>query len=130
MNEELQIEFNGDFIELRHARGARIDARTMDARWTLISEACAKFDCNRVLVEGEAPERDMSTMDAFGSGVRAAEVAATLKLALCFADYEPDDLSEFFKTVAYNRGVQAEFFSNREDALKWLGVGRRKGDAE
>ena len=122
MNEELQISFNGDFIEIRHPKGYKIEPRSMGEYWTMIGEACANYKCNLVLVEAEAPRREMSTMDAFGSGIRASEVAMTLKLALCFAGYEPDELSEFFKTVAYNRGVRAEFFSNRSDALRWLGV--------
>jgi hypothetical protein len=126
MNEEVKIDFNVDFIEVRHPKGYRIEPQSMDKYWTMLGNACAEHNCNLVLVEAEAPRRDMTTMDAFGSGIRAAEVAVTLKLALCFSNYEPDELSEFFKTVAYNRGVRAEFFAKRADALKWLGVSERK----
>ena len=130
MNDELQINFTGELIEIRHPNGYKIEPRSMDRYWTMIGEACEKYKCNLVLVEAEAPQREMSTMDAFGSGIRASEVAITLKLALCFAGYEPDELSEFFKTVAYNRGVRAEFFSNRSDALKWLGIRDRNSKDE
>ena len=102
----------------------------MEKYWAMLGDACADHNCSLVLVEAEAPERNMTTMDAFGSGIRAAEVAVTLKLALCFSGYEPDELSEFFKTVAYNRGVRAEFFSNRADALKWLGVSEGKTERD
>jgi hypothetical protein len=102
----------------------------MDEYWNMIGEGCAKYDCKLVLVEAEAPRRKMNTMDVFGSGIKASEVAATLRLALCFTGYKPDELSEFFKTVAYNRGVTAEFFSNRADALKWLGVCEKKNEED
>jgi len=36
-------------------------------------------------------------------------------------NYVPGELSDFFKTVARNRCVNVEFFSNRPDALTWLG---------
>ncbi|HEU5177314.1 MAG TPA: hypothetical protein VFU24_07655 [Burkholderiales bacterium] len=35
----------------------------------------------------------------------------------------PDDQSQFFRDVAQNRGVRVDFFSEREAALRWLGVG-------
>jgi hypothetical protein len=122
MDEELHISFSGDFIEIRHPKGHTIEPQSMDKYWDMVGEACAKHRCNLVLVEADAPKREMSTMEVFGSGVKASQVAITLELALCFAGYETDELSEFFKTVAHNRGVRAEFFSNRSDALKWLGV--------
>jgi hypothetical protein len=122
MNEEVKIEFNGEFIEIRHPNGLKIAHDSTETYWTRISDACMKYKCSRVLVEAESPRREMGTMDAFGSGVRASEIAITLSLALCFSNYQPDDLSDFFKTVARNRGVRVEFFSNRKDALKWLGV--------
>lgn len=130
MKEVLKVEFNGDFIEISHPKGVEIERQSMDEYWNTIGDACARYDCQLVLVEAEAPRRRMNTMDAFGSGIKASEVAIRLRLALCFSDYKPDELSEFFKTVAYNRGVTAEFFSTRTDALKWLGVCDKKNEKD
>lgn len=46
-----------------------------------------------------------------------------LVVAICFHDYIFDDISTYFKTVAQNRGVSVEFFSDLDKATKWLGVG-------
>ena len=122
MDLNVRIEFNGEYIELHHPAGFEIEPRTMSEYWALVADACKKHRCSVVLVEAENPRRRMGTMDAFGSGIKASEISYTLSLALCFTGYEPDDLSDFFKTVARNRGVRVEFFSDRESALKWLGV--------
>ena len=61
-------------------------------------------------------------MAAFDLGVRLSNIKSRLSVALCFFDYERDELSEFLKTVALNRGTNIEFFLNVDDAKKWLGV--------
>jgi hypothetical protein len=122
MKDNVQLEFNGEFIEVRHPKGFSIDALSMDQYWKMLADACTVHECSVVLVAADAPRREMGTMDAFGSGVRASEIAVTLTLALCFSDYRPDDLSDFFKTVARNRGVRVKFFAERAEALRWLGV--------
>lgn len=62
----------------------------------------------------------MDTVSAFTSGVEVSRIASNLWLALCFHDYEPDELSELFRRAAYNRGANVEFFSECEAAVAWL----------
>lgn len=116
----MEIEFREDHLYIRHGEGFEITTESMNELWPFLSEQCEKFGCSRVLAEGPAPRRDLDTVDAFQSGVRAAETVPSLWLAICFQGYEPDELSELFQHSARNRGVHVKFFSNTEQALKWL----------
>jgi len=60
-------------------------------------------------------------MDAYQSGAQAAESIPGMTLAICIDDYTPDDITQFFKNVAYNRGARIEFFNDKKKALAWLG---------
>ena len=92
----------------------------MDAFWTFLKEKCEQYECSNVLIEGTAPRRQIDTVGAFSSGVKASTVTQHLWLALCFHDYEPDELSELFRQAARNRGANVHFFSDCAKALNWL----------
>lgn len=89
-----------------------------------IADVCARQGQRRVLVEGAVAARRMGTMDSFGSGSLAGSMLTGISLACCFYGYQPDQQTQFFKDVAHNRGVRIEFFSDRDAALRWLGVGQ------
>lgn len=128
MGNEIEIEFKDDHIHIRHGEGFRITPDGMEAFYTLLAKTCDKYGCSRVFAEGPAPIREMDTVGAFRSGVQAAEAVPNLWLAICFQDYETDELSDLFKNAARNRGVFVKFFSDREQAHRWLGVGVNSAD--
>ena len=88
-----------------------------------VSDVCTRQGQRRVLIEGAVAARRMATMDSFSAGALAGSMLPGVSLACCFYGYQPDEKSQFFKDVAQNRGVRVEFFSKREAALRWLGVG-------
>ena len=76
-----------------------------------------------VLAEAPTPpKRNMNQIDAFKSAVQAAKASTELRVALVFPGYKTDEITKFFIAAAYNYGVRIEFFSNRDDGLKWLGI--------
>jgi hypothetical protein len=84
---------------------------------------CTRQGQRRVLIEGTVARRQMGTMDSFGLGSLVGSMLSGISLACCFYGYTPDQQTQFFKDVAQNRGVRIEFFSERDAALRWLGVG-------
>ncbi|HVF30070.1 MAG TPA: hypothetical protein VNA22_03835 [Pyrinomonadaceae bacterium] len=120
MFEDLIIEFRGDHIYIRHDDNFDISPETMNRFWTFVAEQCARFECSSLLIEGTAPKREMDTVSAFSSGVQASTVAPHLWMALCFHNYEPDEVSEMFRQAARNRGANVRFFSDCAKALNWL----------
>ena len=118
--EDLSLEFRKDHIYIRHSDDFQISPESMKGFWAFLSAQCERYDCTSILVEADSPHRDMDTVSAFTSGVEASAVAANLWLALCFHDYEPDEISELFRHAARNRGANVEFFSDRDRALSWL----------
>lgn len=119
----MQVEFLGDHIRIDHGRGLVITQEGMQSLWGLLRELCHQFECGRVLVEAISPKRELNTISAFESGVEASEIYPNLAVAICFYDYEPDEMSELFVTAARNRGARVKFFSEKRSALRWLGVG-------
>jgi hypothetical protein len=64
----------------------------------------------------------MSTKDAFDTALQAVSADSGLSMACYFPGYKTDEKTQVFVTVAYNRGVNIKFFSNRDKALEWLGI--------
>jgi hypothetical protein len=120
MLDEPLVEFRDDHIYLRHAAGLEITPETLFGLWDFVAEQCDRFHCSSVLIEADSPKREMDTVSAFTSGVDVSGIAPNLWLALCFHNYQPDELSELFRQAAYNRGANVEFFSDCDAALTWL----------
>ena len=122
MDASFDFEVHPTFLYIKHPPGFVISAEIAEAVWSRVGKLCREHGRGKVLVEGLKPVRQLDTMSAFDSGRVLAENLTGLSIAICFQDYEFDDLSAFFKTVAQNRGVKVEFFSNMSDAMEWLGV--------
>jgi hypothetical protein len=114
------IEFRGDHIYVFHEEEFELSRELTDFMWSEIARACGKHHCSKVFIEAPAPRRDLDTAGAFESGARLAAIAPRLSVAICFHGYQTDDLTEFFETVARNRGVNVGFFDDAEAALTWL----------
>lgn len=117
-----ELAVHQEFLHIKHPPGMIIEPDSTHKMWAQIGQLCAEHGCSRVLIEAEGPKRKLDTMAAFDSGRILAENTSGLSIAICFTDYEFDDLTTFFKTVAQNRGVRLDFFSSFEDACSWLGV--------
>ena len=122
MSYDFTIDFNGKYIHMIHASDYEICPESNEKLWKELSKACKKYKCLKVLAEGPAQKRRITTIDAFQSGSQASESIPGLKLAICVYEYITDETTEFFKTVAFNRGVRIEFFKDKKKALKWLGI--------
>lgn len=117
---QFDISFNGRFVHIRLADNFDINSESMPMLWQATIKACHENKCSLVLSEGRVRSRHLQTSEAYDSGEVASTVRG-LRQACLFYDYKPDKLSEFFKTVAANRGVSIEFFTDRKSALEWLG---------
>lgn len=120
MDEAFELEIHPNFLHLKYPAGSVISAESTFETWAAVARLTEKHDCSKVLIEIDRPQRQMDTMSAFDSGRVLAESAAGLTVAMCFHNYQFDDLTVFFKTVAQNRGVKIEFFGDLDEALEWL----------
>ncbi|MBK9156320.1 MAG: hypothetical protein IPM25_19295 [Chloracidobacterium sp.] len=117
-----EVEVSDDLLHIKHPPGHVITPESAVKNWELIAMLCRKHRCRKVLIEAHQPARKLDTIHAFESGRTLAEGLKGLTIAMCFVGYQFDDLSDFFKTVAQNRGATVEFFTELEEAEKWLGV--------
>jgi hypothetical protein len=120
------MEFLGDHIRILHPDNYEITPESQEQLWLTIGEACEHFNCCRVLAESSTPpKRNMTEIDAFrsaGQAAKATKSSGELRLAILFKGYNPDKTTEFFLNSAYNMGIRIEFFSDRKEAAKWLGI--------
>lgn len=124
MSKGFTVVDRGGYIHLLHEPNFEVTRESMGVVWAELSAMCNKASCNIVLVEAPSPKRRMDTTAAFEVATRIAQIAPGIKLAMVLLDYQTDELTEFFKTVARNRGARVEYFSEKEEALEWLGVGQ------
>lgn len=124
MGKGFTIEGRSEYIYLLHEPNYEISRDSMGEVWSELSEACKRLDCSVVLIEAPSPKRKLDTTAAFEIATRISQVAPGIKVAMLLLDYQTDELTEFFKTVARNRGARIEYFSDKEKALEWLGVGQ------
>jgi len=122
MNTNFTMEFCGTYIHVRLTPGYEISSESMYRLWTDLAEFIRIYKCRRVLSEGLMPSRRMNMAGAFVSGEQISQSVSGLLMACYFEGYQPDELTEFFKTVVRNRGASIEFFSDREKAFQWLGI--------
>jgi hypothetical protein len=106
MSTDFKLTPRADYVHVELAPGYEIKPDGTTALTMAISDVCTRQGQRRVLIGGTVARRQMGTMDSFGLGSLIGSL-----------------LTEFFKDVAQNRGVRIEFFSEREAALRWLGVG-------
>src|SRR5258708_30464280 len=100
MPKSFEIDYHGDYISVRLGADYEVSPEQGEEFWTEIEEACKRYDCRAVLVEGYVPKRQPDPVEIVQSGLRASEVVPRLWFALCLDNYEPSELSELFKAVA------------------------------
>jgi hypothetical protein len=123
MSTEFKLVPHADYVQVELAPGYEIRPDGTTQMMMAISDVCSRQGQRRVLIEGTVAARRMGTMDSFGLGSLMGSMLTGVSLAVCLYGYSYDQQSQFFKDVAQNRGVRVEFFSDREAALRWLGVG-------
>ena len=123
MSASFTLDFLDNYIWIQHPEEYEITPASQHLLWGAIGEACEKYNCWCVLAESPTPpKRNMTQIDAFRSAGQAAKISNKLRLALVLPGYNPDETTEFFINTAYNTGVRIEFFTDREEAIKWLGI--------
>jgi len=123
MSASFTLDFLGDHIRITHPDDYEITPESQLQLWSELGEACDKYGCWRVLAVSQAPpKRDMSQIDALRSASQAAKISTKLRVAIVLKGYEPDENTEFFVNSAYKHGVRIEFFTNLDEANKWLGL--------
>jgi len=122
MSTNFKLEFRGDYIYFRHGADCEITPENTARLWSVLAVECNERSCRRVLIEGQPVWRKSNWLAAYSCATEATNIIQGLRVAYCFENYSEDDLTNFFKTVASNRGIETEFFADRQAALRWLGV--------
>jgi len=122
MSADFTVEYRGDYLLAQLHPGFEITPESMKRNWAALADACRQHQCHRVLAVGVVARREMSATSAFETSEGLAGAIPGLQLAACVTGFDPDEVTEFFKNVAHNRGAIVELFGTVEEAKAWLGV--------
>ena len=122
------LKLHKNYLHVKLTHDYEVTPEGVERQWEEIFDICRKNNCRHVLIEGKISKRSLKTMDAYELAESLARSGLNLQLAFCFYGYTPDELSHFFVNVAENRGAGVKFFSNKSDALIWLGIDTDKID--
>lgn len=127
MNTDLRMTTEGGYVRITVSSN---DAITLEdlSNWTKLLDACRKQGCNVALVE--APR--MSLQMWRGGGFELAHAlfqlrCRGLRIAFSVSEYDVDGASGSFTDIAEYGESNVAFFQDREEAFRWLGVGRWNG---
>ncbi len=113
------VEFREDHVRVRIDSGLKVSSEQRDLLWGKIARICERHGTRRVLVEGKVPEGVFQTSEVIDAGLKTATVPK-LWLAFCFEDFQPNELTELYETVAGSKGIRVKHFAVTEHALRWL----------
>jgi hypothetical protein len=123
-NNGVVITFRDGYLHITHPDNFVILPGDLEGLWNNLAEACKMFDCPLVLNEGNIDLSKLKAFDTYYAGTQAGEIDC-LRMACLFTNHQLDEKSEFFKSVAAHRGALVEFFTDRAEALEWLGVSEK-----
>ena len=124
MSASFTLDFLSNRIRIRHPVDYEITPDNHQQLWVAIGESWDQTNCWSVLAESSAPPvRNIPPVDTFISATQAAKASSSLRLRSFFKDYKTEETTEFFIQAAYSAGVRNEFFAERNEAVKRLGIG-------
>ena len=124
MSTDFKVTLHPQYLQVELAPDYEIRPEGTTQLIMSIADVCSRQGLRRVLIEGTIGRRSMGTMDSFGLGSLIGSMLTGTSIACCFYGYDPDGQTRFFMDVSQNRGVRVEFFKERANALRWLGVGQ------
>lgn len=127
MTFELNVDHRGEYL---HFTVTGINSReTVFNYMKEVLAACEKHDCYRALIHEKLSGPRLEAMDVFNLASEGAMRLLGRFEAIAYVDEEMGEMGDFAESVAVNRGMPIAFFSNLEDAERWIGS-RTEGESE
>lgn len=111
------------FLRINLPEGFEMTLDSMSELWGEGLDLARRTGLDRVLLEGGRVTRAMRPIDAYRHGVLLSSLPSPgLREACCLPEFEPDVVTWLFTRTANAGASRVEFFRNRDDALRWLGL--------
>ena len=117
------IEEKGEYIFVKY-KGSYIK-NTLFEIIKEVKKRSKEIKCYKLLGDISEMTGKVGTLDRFDFGVQGATMfRENYKIALI---YRKEEINGFAETVSVNRGLNARIFSDKESAMRWLGI-KANGD--
>lgn len=112
-----------DFLRIDLPEGFEMTLDSMSELWLEGLDLAQRTGLERVLLEGHRVTRAMRPIEAYRHGALLSSLPSPgLRVACCLPEFEPDVVTWLFTRTANSGASRVEFFRNRDDALRWLGL--------
>lgn len=123
MKKEYRFIPTKNYVHVQNLPGAKLTYDALIEQWQAIAAVASQGHHRKVLIEGEKPQRALSTTDIYRLGQHLTNIGIRgFRIAFLFFEYVPDELSHFWQTVTSNTGNAAAFFTDRAEAFAWLEI--------
>lgn len=117
------VTFEGNYVQIKSSASEVLTSSCLHSSLSVAMTLCADHRCRRILALTEqhslGSESDCESMtEAMSELVILREV----RLACCFLDGVTDMLRAFVAKLTARYGMTTQCFSDREQALQWLGA--------
>lgn len=114
------VEFRENHFSVLHCDSYSDECKSEEEVWKTIGELDKKVRCGKVVAQLSTADFPKTLIKAYNFGAQACSCVQGIKLAIVCE--KNDETGDFLKTVILNRGGFVEYFSNEEEALRWLGI--------
>lgn len=120
MPENVSINQDLGIIEVNSY--GKVTGKTLDASLKEVINLEKETGINRILVDTTQQTEMPSVMTLYNF---ANELPRNIRFAIVVSEgQDTKEDQDFFETVARNRGFSVREFTNRTDAIHWLGTGK------
>lgn len=126
MHDSFNIEYHRHHLRVVLARDFQVTLEASKKLHQAAATAAKQTGLQRVLIEGDAPQCRMDTMEVLALGETTANLLRGINTAYCLRDYATGHLTTFFDNVVHNRGGRIGFFDDATPAKAWLGINEQQ----
>lgn len=117
---DIRFEHRPEYLYV-YVSGEKDSIEISTRYWSEIAAECRKKDYKKVLVEEDISEAIVSVLELYQLASELPKYGfAGIYIAFVDRFIEQNELNEFVKLVAANRGLKGCIFNDVEEAKKWL----------
>ncbi len=116
------VTFEDNYVQIKSSASDVLTSSCIHSNLSVAMSLCVDYACRRILALAEQPSGSGLNCESIAEAMNRLVILRGVKLACCYFDGVKDNLRAYTAQVAATHGMTVQFFSDREEALEWLGA--------